>query len=186
MWNFYQQPYTLIAIGMLALSIVSIIRPEKKLMWLWLLPFAIAGLGLLLDRAVETDPELIKGTIKQAVKAAENEDIAAISNHISEDYRDSFHASKAALLNHAQNRLSQPLISKTFTQIGKIQMRGSTATVPFSVKTTFDPQSAIREYREIAMFTFEATLAKEAGVWRFTSIEVRKVDLSDASWNQVQ
>ncbi len=186
MWNFFEQPWTLTAAAIIVLVILLIARPGKKYLWLWLLPFLIGGIAFGLDYLVQTDPEMIRDVIKTVVKAAENENCSAIEPLISENYRDSLHKTKSTLLVHCNGRLSGPTILKTVRRVGKIDLQSSTATARFSVRVLFDPKSYVYEMKQQMLFSLEADFEKQNGRWLFTRIEIRKIDLMDAGWNQLR
>lgn len=184
MWNFCEQPWTLLAIAVVALMTVAIIRPDKK--YLWLLPFAVAALALVLDHFVETDPEKIRTVLKTVVKAVENENCPAIEPFISPDYRDSLHKSKRTLMTHCTSRLSEPVILKTVLRIGQIDIQNDTASVPFTVRALFDPRGYVYEFRQQMVFGLEANLEKTRQKWLIRRIEIRKIDLIDANWTTIR
>lgn len=186
MFNFVEQPWTLTAVAVVALFIIFIARPPRKLWYLWLLPFAVAGLAFALDYLVNTDPEKIRMVIKTTVKAAEHENCPAIEPFISPDYRDSLHKSKRTLMSHCTSRLSEPVILKTVLRIGQIDTRKDTAVVPFTVRVLFEPDSYVYEFRQQMVFGLEANLQKTRQKWFITRIEIRKIDLMDAGWNQIR
>lgn len=186
MFNFVEQPWTLTAVAVVALFVIFIARPPRKLMFLWLLPFLIGGIAFGLDYLVETDPEMIRDVIKTVVKAAENENCSAIEPLISEHYRDSLHKSKRTLMTHCTSRLSEPTILKTVLRIGQIDLQNDTASVPFTVRVLFEPDSYVYEFRQQMVFGLEANLEKTRQKWLISRIEVRKIDLMDAGWNQLR
>ncbi len=186
MFDFLEQPWTLTAVAVVTLLIILIARPSRKLMYLWLLPFLIAGIAFGLDYLVRTDPEMIRDVIKTVVKAAENENCPAIGPFISPDYRDSLHKSKRTLLTHCTSHLSEPVILKTVLRIGQIDIQNDTASVPFTVRVLFEPDSYVYEFRQQMVFGLEANLDKTGQKWLFTRLEIRKIDLMDAGWNQLR
>lgn len=186
MFNFFERPWTLTAAAVIILLILLVARPPKKYLWLWLLPFAVAGLGFLLDYLVNTEPEKIRNVLSNVVKAAEHENCPAIEPFISPDYRDSLHKSKRTLMSHCTSRLSEPVILKTVLRIGQIDTRKDTAVVPFTVRVLFEPDSYVYEFRQQMVFGLEANLQKTRQKWFITRIEIRKIDLMDAGWNQIR
>ncbi|UCE47264.1 MAG: hypothetical protein JSW47_16875, partial [Phycisphaerales bacterium] len=62
MFDFFEQPYTLIGGAVLVLFGVLTFRsvlPEKRRWWQWLLPMVLAGSAFGLDAMVQTDSEQI-------------------------------------------------------------------------------------------------------------------------------
>ncbi|GAH61847.1 unnamed protein product, partial [marine sediment metagenome] len=60
MWNFCEQPWTLIAAAVITLIVLLAMRSqilEKKRLYLWLLPILIAAAALALDYFIKTDLE---------------------------------------------------------------------------------------------------------------------------------
>jgi len=186
MFNFFEQPWTLTATAGIILLILLVARPGKKYLWLWLLPFAVAALAFALDYLVRTEPEKIRMVIKTVVKAAEQENCGAIEPFISPAYRDSLHKSKRTLMAHCTSYLSEPVILKTVLRIGQIGLQNNTATVPFTVRVLFEPESYVYEFRQQMVFGLEAKLKKTGQEWLIKRIEIRKIDLMDAGWNQLR
>ena len=110
MFDFFEQPYTLIGGAVLVLFGVFTVRsvlPEKRRFWQWLLPLALVGAAFGLDALVQTDTEQINATIKAGVRGIEAEDLDAIGRVISESYSDSLHGTKQRLLFYCRQSLSQ-------------------------------------------------------------------------------
>jgi lipoprotein signal peptidase len=107
MFNFYEQPWTLLGIAVIVLFGILTYRsvvPEKKRAWQLLIPLLIALAGFGIDRLVTTDTEKINSIIDSGIKAVKAENFNAVDSYISDDYRDSFHRSKEQLISHVQSR----------------------------------------------------------------------------------
>jgi hypothetical protein len=186
MTNIFEQPWLLLIASVIILLAVAVIRglfPQRHRWWFWLLPVVIATAAFAIDFFVQTDTEKIKEAI---AKAVEKEDAGAIGPLISNDYRDSFHASKQALLDNCKQRLSEPIIEKNVHGIVSLDVRPANATVIFTVRVVFDPQGPIYEYRKMMIFKLRAELRKEGVRWLFTRVEVLEIDLQPANWQHIQ
>ncbi|GAI46979.1 unnamed protein product, partial [marine sediment metagenome] len=76
MFDFFEQPWTLLITAILVLLVVLMLRrifPGKKHWGQWLLPLFLAALAFGLDYLVQTDLEKINAVISTAVKAVEQE-----------------------------------------------------------------------------------------------------------------
>ena len=103
MFDFFEQPWTLIGAAVLVLFGMFTFRsmfPEKRHWWQLLIPVFIVGVALGLDGIVKTDLEKINVVVNRGIKAVKEEDARAIESILSEQYSDSYHRSKQHLLNH--------------------------------------------------------------------------------------
>jgi hypothetical protein len=189
MTNIFEQPWLLLIASAIVLLAVAVFRglfPQRHRWWFWLLPVIIATAAFAIDYFVQTDTEKVKEAIAKAVRAVEKEDAEAIGPLISNDYHDSSHASKQALLEHCRERLAEPIIEKNVYGIVSLNVRPPNATAVFTVRVVFDPQGPIYEYRKIMLFKLQAELRKEGANWLFTRIEVLEIDLQPADWQYVE
>ncbi|MEA3227155.1 MAG: hypothetical protein U9Q07_14495, partial [Planctomycetota bacterium] len=116
MFNFFEQPYTLVGASVMVLFGVFTFRsflPEKRYWWQWLFPVVLAGAAFGLDSIVQTDTEQINATIQAGIRAVEARDIDDISRIISDDYGDSLHSTKERMLFYCRQALSQNMVVKT-------------------------------------------------------------------------
>jgi len=189
MTNIFEQPWLLLIASVVVLLAVAVIRglfPQRHRWWFWLLPVVIATAAFAIDYFVQTDTEKVKEAIAKAVRAVEKEDAEAIGPLISNDYHDSFHASKQALLDNCKQRLSEPIIEKNVHGIVSLDVRPANATAVFTVRVVFDPQGPIYEFRKMMLFKLRAELRKEGINWLFTRVEVLEIDLQPADWQHIQ
>jgi hypothetical protein len=189
MTNILEQPWLLLIASVVVLLAVAVFRglfPQRHRWWFWLLPVIIAIAAFAIDFFVRTDVEKVKETIAKAVRAVEKEDAEAIGPLISNDYHDSFHASKQALLDNCRERLSEPIIEKNVYGIVSLNVKPPNATAVFTVRVVFDPQGPIYEFRKIMLFKLQAELRKEGANWFFTRVEVLEIDLQPADWRHIQ
>jgi hypothetical protein len=189
MTNIFEQPWLLLIASVVVLLAVAVFRglsPQRHKWWFWLLPVIIAIAAFAIDYFVRTDVEKVKETIAKAVRAVEKENAEAIGPLISNDYHDSFHASKQALLDNCRARLSEPIIEKNVHGIVSLDVRPPNATAVFTVRVVFDPQGPIYEFRKIMLFKLQAELRKEGANWFFTRVEVLEIDLQPADWRHIQ
>jgi hypothetical protein len=189
MANIFEQPWLLLIASVVVLLAVAVFRgllSQRHRWWFWLLPVIIAISAFAIDYFVRTDTEKIKEVVAKAVRAVEKEDAEAIGPLISNDYHDSFHASKQALLDNCRARLSEPIIEKNVHGIVSLNVRPPNATAVFTVRVVFDPQGPIYEFRKMMLFKLQAELRKEGANWLFTRVEVLEIDLQPANWRHIQ
>ncbi|MFH1370171.1 MAG: hypothetical protein ABII09_02630 [Planctomycetota bacterium] len=188
MTNIYEQPWLLLMVSvgvLLAAFVIRAVFPEKH-RWLWLLPILLAASAFAIDYFVQTDTEKVEALIAKAVKAVEKEDVEAMTPLFSDNYRDSFHASKQALLSNCRARLSEPIIEKNVLSIVSLRVEPPNAEAVFTVRVVFDPQGPIFEYRKMMLFKLHADFLKQGGSWFFSRIEVLEIDLQPADWRRIQ
>jgi len=190
MWKIFDQPWTLLGIGIIALLVMLILRkifPEKLLWWHWLIPPIIAAAGFGLDLLVKTDLEKIETVILTAVKAVEEENAPAIAPLISDDYADPFHTTKAALMHHARRRLSEPLVDRNVGRIIETDISSPSATVVCTVRTVFDKNSPIYGFKHGMLTKLKITLKKESdNNWTINRADILTIDRQPADWSVVR
>jgi hypothetical protein len=179
----------------LMMQIVCMVLPKKR-RWLTIyrfaLPVFIVLFGLGLDYFVQTNLEQIKTLIKTSVKAVENEDCGTIEPLISENYRDSFHSGKAALMAHCGTVLIEPLIEKNVLHIIEIKISSPKATAVFTVRIVFDKQSEMyQNFRHMMLVKVKLDLQKEPVRpkskmnWLISNVELLEIDMQPVSWKHI-
>jgi len=191
MWNFFEQPWTLLGAAVLVLFGVLTFRSvwsEKRRPWQWLLPVGVAVLGVGLDLAVATDLEKINQVIKTGLKAVQEENCAAIAPLIAADYQDSYHKSKESLLDRCRARLVPPAVQKIRKVSSKIEITSPNAKAALSVWMTFDKDSVwAQAYKPTALIAADLYFHKQPdGTWRVSRVEVREVDKMPATWGEAK
>ncbi len=187
MWDFFEQPWTLLAAAVLVLFGVLTFRSiwsEKRRWWQWLLPLGVAALALGLDLGVATDLEKINGIITTAIRAAEQEDCVTIARLIAPDYADSFHKSKQALMIRCRDRLVPPAIEQIRKLDTIVEISPPRATATFTMLMKFDKDSYwANAYKQYALVKMQLYLRKQPDkTWLVQRAEVLEVDKTSVSW----
>ena len=191
MFDFFEQPYTLIGGAVLVLFGVLTFRsvlPEKRHWWQWLLPLAVAGLGIGLDAMVRTDSEQINAVIDTGIAAAVKRDVAGLGKIISPDYSDSAHGSKERLLNYCRQAANEyQVVSAKKKGLRLVNLSESTATANVFIKVTFDPNSYVAEFKSSMQIKVDVTFEKRPGPgWLVQCVELRAIDGISTSWRQIR
>ena len=191
MFDFFEQPYTLIGAAVLLLFGILTFRsvlPEKRRWWQLLLPVFVATAGLALDILVQTDLEKINSVINTVIKAVEEEDCNAIEAIIAENYRDSFHNTKRHLIRHCRQRLTPSLIVKNKKRASLVEISPPNATATLFMLTTFDKNSSISvSYKSFLFLKIEFRLQKqEDKSWLINRTEILELDKQPAKWNDIR
>jgi hypothetical protein len=147
---------------------------------------AVAGIGL--DLLVQTDLEKINAVINAGVKAVEQEDCLAIEAIIADDYQDSHHKTKEALIAHCRRELSKPLVRKNKKTSSLIEMSGPNATATLFTLTTFEKDSYISEnYKPFLMIKVELHLKKQPDKrWLINRVKVLEIDRQPVDWGDIR
>lgn len=188
MWNFFQQPWTLVGAAIIVLFGVLTFRsvwPEKQRWWYWLVPVGVAGLGFGLDYAVATDLEKINRVLKTGIRAVQEEDCAAVARLLTADYEDSYHRNKQSLMSRCRARLTAPAVEKIKKLSTLIDITAPTAKVTFTMFMRFDKDSYwATSYKQVALVKVELYLRKQPDAdWLITRAEVLEVDKMSVSWS---
>jgi len=192
MFDFLEQPYTLVGAAVLVLFGVLTFRsiiPEKRRFWQWLLPVVLAGAAFGLDALVQTDSEQINATIEAAVRGVEAEDLRAIGQVISESYSDSLHSTKERLLLYCRRALSQSLVVKTKIKgLRLMDLSEANATAVVFTQITFDKNSYVAEnYKPSLLIKTRLNLKKQPGVgWLISRVELEGLDGQSVNWRQIR
>ena len=189
MTNIFEQPWLLLIVAGVVFLVVAFLRdvlPPGRGWLFWLLPVVIAIAAFGIDYLVQTDKEKIETVLAKACRAVEGQDIRALAPLISNDYHDSVHPSKQALLNHFGERLSEPVIEKIVPAIVSLDIKPLEAKVVFTARVMFDPRGPVYEYRKMMLFKLQADFTKEAGEWFFSKTEILTIDLQPAGWKNTQ
>jgi hypothetical protein len=191
MFNCFENPWGLITIAIITFFVLLILRsisPQKCRWWLWLLPAILVLAAFGLDFLVETDLEKINAVIDKGVKAVENEDADSIEQIIADDYSDSYHRSKNALMSHCKVQLSEPLVEKNIKRIVSIDIQPPKATAIFTVRILFDKQSYVYQgFKQQIVTEVQADLQKQPDSrWLINKVELLKLDFHPADWRSIQ
>ncbi len=192
MFDFFEQPYTLIGGAILVLFGVLTFRsvlPEKRHWWQWLLPLVLAGSAFGLDCLVETDREQIDAVIDAGIVAVGARDIGSLARIISPGYEDSMHGSKERLLHHCRQAISQNQVVKARKKgIRLTNLSESSATANVFIRMVFDKNSYFAEnYKSSVQIRVDVTLDRRAGSgWLVRRVELRSIDRQSCTWRQVR
>ncbi len=191
MFDFFEQPYTLVGAAVLVLFGMLTFRsvlPEKRRWWQLLVPALVVAAAFGMDLAVRTDLEKINAVINTCIKAVEEEDCNAIEAIIAEDYRDSYHNTKRDLMRHCRTRLSQPLVEKNKKRACLVQLSPPNATATLFATIIFEKDSYVSvNYKAWLMvkvrFSFQEQPDK---TWLINRIEILELDRQPANWSQIR
>jgi len=187
MWDVFEQPWTLLGLAVIVLLVVLTVRSvwlEKRRAWQWLLPLGVAALAFGLDYAVATDPERINAVLKAGIRAAEAEDCTAIARLMANDYEDSYHKSKEALISHCRARMKPPAIEKVRKIASDLKITSPEAVATFTLSVQFDKNSYwAQAYKASALVVLQFYLRKQPdGSWLVRRAEVIEVDKMPVNW----
>lgn len=191
MFNFFEQPYTLIGAAVLVLFAMLTFRsviPEKRRWWQLLVPVLVVATAFGLDVAVRTDLEKINAVINTCIKAVEEEDCDAIEAAIAEDYRDSHHNTKRDLMRHCRTQLSQSLVEKNKKRACLVQLSAPTATATLFATITFEKDSYVAaNYKAWLMVQARLSLQKQPDkTWLINRIEILELDRQPTNWSHIR
>ncbi len=187
MWDFFEQPWTLLGAAVLVLLGVLTFRSvwdEKRRWWQWLLPAGVALLGVGLDLAVPTDLEKINRAIKTGIKAIEAEDLGAIARLIAIDYQDSYHKSKESLLSRCRAHMTPQSVQRVRKVSSKVELTPPEAKATLVMWMTFDKNSYwAQSYKPTALVAVQFYLRKQPDkTWLVRRAEVLEVDKTPVTW----
>ena len=191
MFDIFQQPWTLVGAAVLVLFGMLTFRsvlPEKRRWWQLLVPAFLAVSAFGLDLLVQTDLEKIHAVINAAMRAVEHEDCNALETVIAEDYRDSYHDTKAHLIIHCRRQLSQTLIEKGRKTGLLIDVSEQNATATLFALVTFDKDSSISQnYKSFLLIKAEIRFQKQRDRrWLINRVEMLELDRQPVNWRHIR
>lgn len=191
MFNFFEQPWTMLGIAVIVLFGILTYRsvvPEKRRFWQLLIPLLIAVAAFGTDALVKTDPEKIEHAVDTGIKAVEAEDFNTAESYISDDYRDSLHGSKEQLITHIQNELHTNVVEKAKRTNLKIDVSGNKAKVYLFMYIKLNQKSEISRTYGIPFFQLKLDLnfIKQNDKWLINDIEIHSVNQQQVRWSQVR
>jgi len=182
MFNFFEQPWTLISTAVIVLFGVLTYRsvwPEKRAFRQWLLPLIIAAAGPGLDVLITTDLEKITALLKTSLQAVQQENINTISSILAEDYQDSQHNTKADLMRTCSSKFTQSLVEKCKkTASPLIELSPPTALATIFVTIHFDKNSYVAQnYKAWIMVKAQLHFKKQPDKsWLINRAEILEID----------
>ncbi len=191
MFDFFEQPYTLIGAAVLVLFGMLTFRsvlPEKRRWWQLLVPVLVAAAAFGLDFAVRTDLEKINAVINTCIKAVEEENCNAIEAVIADDYRDSHHNTKMDLMRHCRTELSKPLVQKSKKRACLVQLSPPKATATLFVTIIFEKDSYIAvNYKAWLMVQARLNFREQGDkTWLINRIEILEIDRQPTNWSNIR
>ena len=190
MFNFYEQPWTLVGIAIIVLFVIFTYRsvvPEKKRWWQLLIPLLIVAAAFGIDSLVQTDKERIDAVIDAGIKAVRDENFNAIESHISDDYRDSFHRSKRQLIEHVQRELPRNVVERSKKTDSIIKVSDNRAKVNLFMQIVLNQNSDYSQiYNGPLNLKIDIDFIKQNNDWLINSIELRSVNMQSIRWNDIR
>ena len=190
MFDFCEQPYTLIGAAILALFGILTFRsfcPEKRHWWQLLIPVFVVIAAFSLDVLVQTDLEKINLVINNNIKAVEQEDYRAIGATIDDNYSDSYHVTKQQFLDHCKRELSKPLIDKIKKTGQLIDISDSNATATIFAMIILDKNSNLSQYKSFFQVKAKLSLRKQPDKnWLISRIEILEIDRQPFTWKSIR
>jgi len=191
MFDFFEQPYTLIGLAVIVLFGLFTYRsvlPEKCSRRQWLIPLSVVALAFALDYSVKTDNEKVNALINAFMKAVQNEDPAAIEPLIAHDYQDSYHRTKPDLIARCRRTLADIHIRKNRIRSRLLEISPPTAKATIFATITFDQKSWVAQsYKPFLFFKGEVFFAKQPdSSWQITRINPLEVDKYPITWSQIR
>jgi len=188
----YALTQTLLAAMVLALFCVPLVRARalRQRRWkIWFLPLSLAAAAFALDTVVTTNPEAIKATIQNVLRAVESEDPAGIDAALSDDYSDQRHNDKETLMRYCRNLLARPLIDRNRKTALTLDISPPEAGANLTVVTKLDEQGwAYQTYMlPVVVTKVRLTLKKQGDKkWLINRVEVLEINKQPLNWNDVK
>ncbi len=190
MFNFFEQPWTLLVISFLVLYALFRFRsifPRKRRWWQWLIPPFIAAAAFALEFFVQSDREKINAVIESGIKAVEQENCYAIHAIIAPDYQDSHHITKDDLMIHCQKELSRPVVEQNKNIGLLLEIKPPRASAILTLLMRFEKDSYFAlNYKQFVLIKVQLNLQKQTNKkWLIYSVEILEVDRQPVNWENI-
>jgi len=191
MFDFFEQPWTLIGAAVMVLFGVLTYRsvvPEKQNRRQWLLPLAVLVLAFGLDYVVRTDPEKVSGLVNTVAAGFEDGDAAAIEAAVALDYSESFHNTGAELMAHCRRILPGLHVDNITVTSRRLEISAPTAKITVFATVKFGEESWVtKSYKSFIFFKGDLHFRKQPDTsWKITEIIPREVDKQPITWRQIR
>ncbi len=162
--NIFEQPWTLVVIGLLAeLAVLTGARfwPLKVCRKHLLIGPILIVLGLGLDYLVATDREKIETLIAKVVKATEEENAQQIIECIGPAYHGRLEDSRELFARFCRQLFSQPQIQKNRVLDQQLQLDKTKATLRITALSQIDKRSPWAQWLSLAKTVWEVRFEKQ-------------------------
>ncbi|MFC1677005.1 hypothetical protein ACFL3G_08080 [Planctomycetota bacterium] len=191
MFNLFEQPWTLVGVGVIAVFCLWLFRvffPDK---WRWRqlgIPVLIVLLGFGLDWLVDSDSERIDTLIETMITSIREERPLQFESIVSENYADSVHSSKDSFMQYVNARLSKPAVESAYEAIISEEMGSRSAEIVMTIRFVFDKEGEVyQSFVRLILAKIKLELVKENdGRWLIESIEVRELNKQPTKWRDIR
>jgi hypothetical protein len=190
MWNIFEQPWTGLAVALIALNVMAVVRwfvPLER-RWLFIPPAVIAVLALALCYLIETDREKAQRVFSMAVKAVREQNPGAMEKLIAPDYSDPAHPTKRDFVNSWQIWLGEVKLENVGTSNVVYEMGEGKATVTFNWLLRFGKKPGTSDYLSGSILYGRAKvqIGRSTGAkWLIQSSELLEIMNRPTSWRRV-
>jgi len=190
MLNIFENPWLLISLAaflLIAAGVCRQVRPEWGY-WPLLAAALAAGLGLGLDRLVQTDKEKIVAVIDACRRSAAASSARGFEPMIADNYSDAVHPDRQSLLNDAERILSRIVFHRIQVKSHTIRIEGRRAQSDLRLRVFMDPQRSDYPLAGgLMLVSMGLDYAKNAeDRWQITRVELRSVNDATVDWGDAR
>jgi len=188
MLEIFDQPWTILCFSIILLGVfwtINAVNPARHCWWQFVIPILVALAGFSLDYFVQTNQEKIASAITAAVSAIEDESPGRLAVTLSNEYKDSFHRNKQAILKNFESKLESKLFKKINMRILSLEISDNSqdATARVSARAIFDEGSFVAQtYKAVFDTMVEIKLSKNNDQWLITKVDLQTVDRQSMKW----
>jgi len=186
--NIFQTPLPLLIVTAVVLIAITLFRcqwPQKRKWWQLMLPAVVLLSAFGADFFWQTDCEKIDMAVRIAKEAVIANDIGQIDAIISPDYRDSFHDSKARIMEFCSGMLSRPLAEKIKELYSETEISKDRATTELEVVVHLQDGSVYTMAGRIVSVRLKLYFSKTAdGKWLIDSSQIMTINKQPWGWKK--
>jgi len=188
--NIFEQPWTLVVIGLLAEVAVLIgarFWPLKVCRKHLLIGPILIVLGLGLDYLLTTDREKIEAVVAKVVKATEEERAEQIIECIGPDYHGRLEDSRELFAHFCRQLFSQPQIQKNRLLDQQLRLDKTKATLRITARSWIDKRSQWAQWLPLAKTVWEIRFEKQPDkTWLIVWIDLLELNNEPLDWTADQ
>ncbi len=186
MLNIFETPWLLISVSAFLLVAAGICRQARPEWGYWPMLAAVlaAGLGLGLDRLIQTDKEKIEAVIDTCRRSVAAGRVRSIEPMIADNYFDAAHPNRQALLSYAEHILGRIAFNAIHVKSHTIEIDGNRARSDLRLRVFMDQQrSDYPMAGGLMLVNMGLEYAKNAaGNWQIARVELRSVNDTSVNW----
>lgn len=188
MSSVFESPWLLLTISAVLLAAAGGVWQSRgrRGAWVFAVPILMGAAAIGADVLVQTDAEQIGAVLNACRRAALAGRADALEPFLADDYRDPVHATKAELVEAAEEIFRRAGLERVVQRGHKLRIDGDTARSRVRYRVHLDPQrSAYAAGGGLFFVVFEIDWRRQGGRWRIQRVVLESVNDTSMGWTDV-